>query len=131
MNDTYVPCALIYIGYRGDKAEVIALFYWISFYNLRCILSFIFLVVYSGCQHKHCIKQTQMAGGYSEEKNAGVYWLIFCVVGMVTSLTLYGIALEYVTIGGKKLHETSFIFVTTSIYTVTGKCMYTLHSFIY
>ena len=72
-----------------------------------------------------------MAGGYSEEKNAGVYWLIFCVVGMVTSLTLYGIALEYVTIGGKKLHETSFIFVTTSIYTVTGKCMYTLHSFIY
>ena len=69
--------------------------------------------------------------GYSEEKNAGIYWLIFCVVGMVTSLTLYGIALEYVTIGGKKLHETSFIFVTTSIYTVTGECSNLLSSIAY
>ena len=51
----------------------------------------------------------------------GLMWLVFCVVGMVSSLTFYGLALEYVTIGGKKLHETSFIFVTTFIYTMTGR----------
>ena len=56
----------------------------------------------------------------SHEKNAGLSWLLFCAAGLVTSLTLYGIVLEYVTIGGKKLNETSFIFVTTSIYTVTA-----------
>ena len=85
----------------------------------------------SDCERKQDIRQTQMAGGYSEEKNAGIYWLIFCVVGMVTSLTLYGIALEFVTIGGKKLHETSFIFVTTSIYTVTGRSVLCILSFIH
>jgi hypothetical protein len=35
-------------------------------------------------------------------------------------LTLYGVVLEYATIGGRKLDETSFIFVTTSIYTITA-----------
>jgi len=47
-------------------------------------------------------------------------WLAFCTVGMVSSLTLYGIALEFSTSGGRKLHEISFVFVTTSIYALTA-----------
>lgn len=57
---------------------------------------------------------------HDPDRNAGPLWLAFCAVGMITSLTLYGIVLEYATIGGRKLHETSFILVTTSIYTVTA-----------
>jgi UDP-galactose transporter B1 len=54
------------------------------------------------------------------EKSAGPWWLLFCVVGMVSSLTVYGIILEFVTSGGRKLHEVSFVFVTTAIYAVTA-----------
>ena len=56
----------------------------------------------------------------SNEKHAGYWWLLFCVVGMVSSLTLYGLVLEFVTSGGRKLHEISFVFVTTAIYSVTA-----------
>jgi UDP-galactose transporter B1 len=62
-------------------------------------------------------------GGHHDgggDKHAGYGWLLFCVIGMVSSLTLYGIVLEYVTSGGRKLHELSFVFVTTSIYSVTA-----------
>mmetsp|Transcript_30718 Transcript_30718/g.51408 ORF Transcript_30718/g.51408 Transcript_30718/m.51408 type:complete len:391 (+) Transcript_30718:104-1276(+) len=55
-----------------------------------------------------------------DEQHAGYGWLAFCVIGMVSSLTLYGIALEYATSGGRKLHEWSFVFVTTSIYASTA-----------
>lgn len=58
-------------------------------------------------------------GGY-EEKHAGYGWLMVCVIGMVSSLTMYGIVLEYVTSGGRKLHELSFVFVTTAIYSLTA-----------
>lgn len=66
-----------------------------------------------------------MAGGSqladdNEEKHAGYWWLLFCVVGMVSSLTLYGLVLEFVTSGGRKLHEISFVFVTTAIYAITA-----------
>eukprot|EP01036_Dinobryon_divergens_P027464 gene27464-36241_t len=57
---------------------------------------------------------------HDEQQHAGYGWLLFCVVGMVTSLTLYGVVLEYVTSGGRKLHEWSFVFVTTSIYALTA-----------
>ena len=71
-----------------------------------------------------CVHAT-MAGGSQQvddngEKHAGYWWLLFCVVGMVSSLTLYGLVLEYVTSGGRKLHEISFVFVTTAIYAVTA-----------
>jgi UDP-galactose transporter B1 len=39
---------------------------------------------------------------------------------MVSTLTLYGIVLEYATSGGRKLNEIAFVFVTTSIYTLTA-----------
>lgn len=55
-----------------------------------------------------------------DEQHAGYGWLAFCVIGMVSSLTFYGIALEYATSGGRKLHEWSFVFVTTSIYSITA-----------
>lgn len=58
--------------------------------------------------------------GDYEEKHAGYGWLLFCVLGMVSSLTLYGVVLEYVTSGGRKLHELSFVFVTTAIYSITA-----------
>jgi UDP-galactose transporter B1 len=54
------------------------------------------------------------------EKHAGYMWLLICVVGTLSSLTLYGITLEYVTSGGRELHEVSFLFVTTSIYAMTA-----------
>ena len=58
--------------------------------------------------------------GDDGEKHAGYGWLLFCVVGMVSSLTMYGLVLEFVTSGGRKLHELSFVFVTTAIYSVTA-----------
>ena len=63
-----------------------------------------------------------MGESETEERRPANYymWLAFCTVGMVTSLTLYGLALEYATSGGRKLHELSFVFVTTSIYSLTA-----------
>jgi UDP-galactose transporter B1 len=58
--------------------------------------------------------------GADAEKHAGYGWLLVCVVGMMSSLTLYGLALEYATSGGRHLHEISFVFVTTSIYSLTA-----------
>jgi UDP-galactose transporter B1 len=65
-----------------------------------------------------------MSGGEGDhhdgEKHAGYMWLMICVVGMVSSLTLYGVVLEYVTTGSRSLHELSFLFVTTSVYSLTA-----------
>lgn len=58
--------------------------------------------------------------GGDGDKHAGYGWLLFCALGMISSLTFYGIVLEYTTSGGRKLHEISFIFVTTSIYAITA-----------
>jgi solute carrier family 35 (UDP-galactose transporter), member B1 len=63
------------------------------------------------------------SGGHHAEdgdKHAGYGWLAVCAVGMIASLTLYGIAMEYATSGGRHLHEISFVFVTTSIYSMTA-----------
>lgn len=57
---------------------------------------------------------------HHEDKNPGLAWLLFCAFGMISSLTMYGIVLEYATSGGRKLHEISFVFVTTTIYTITA-----------
>jgi len=56
-----------------------------------------------------------------EKKIENYYaWLAFCTLGMITTLALYGLVLEYATSGGRKLHEVSFVFVTTSIYAITA-----------
>lgn len=54
------------------------------------------------------------------DRHAGYGWLAFCTAGMICTLTMYGIVLEYVTSGGRHLHELSFIFVTCSIYSMTA-----------
>ncbi len=36
------------------------------------------------------------------------------------SFVIYGLLLEYATTGGKKLHELSFLFVTSLLYTMTA-----------
>lgn len=59
-------------------------------------------------------------GDGENEKHAGYGWLAFCAVGMISSLTMYGVVLEFATSGGRKLHEISFVFVTTSIYALTA-----------
>ena len=59
-------------------------------------------------------------GGQEGDKHAGYGWLAICTIGMISTLTAYGIVLEYVTSGGRKLHEISFLFVTTTIYALTA-----------
>ena len=58
--------------------------------------------------------------GGASSGGPGIAWLLFCVVGTITSLTLYGLCLEYVTSDGRTLHEASFIFITTLIYSITA-----------
>ena len=61
------------------------------------------------------------SGGDGEERIPNYYaWLAFCTLGMISTLALYGLVLEYATSGGRKLHEVSFVFVTTSIYAITA-----------
>jgi len=50
------------------------------------------------------------------------YWsrLAISFFGIMFSFILYGLVMEYATSGGRKLHELSLIFVTSSIYTSTA-----------
>lgn len=47
-------------------------------------------------------------------------WLAICFFGIMASFVLYGLLLEYSTSGGRKLHELSFLFVTSGLYTLTA-----------
>lgn len=38
----------------------------------------------------------------------------------MASFVIYGLLLEYATSGGRKLHELSFLFVTSGLYTLTA-----------
>lgn len=49
-----------------------------------------------------------------------VVWLFICFVGIMASFVAYGLLLEYTTSGGRKLHELSFLFVTSGLYTLTA-----------
>ena len=53
-------------------------------------------------------------------KTHDMIWLIFCFVGIMASFVCYGLLLEYTTSGGRKLHELSFLFVTSALYTITA-----------
>jgi hypothetical protein len=52
--------------------------------------------------------------------NSDWFWLSFCFIGIMGSFVVYGLLLEYTTSGGRKLHELSFLFVTSSLYTITA-----------
>jgi hypothetical protein len=47
-------------------------------------------------------------------------WLIICFLGIMASFVCYGLLLEYTTSGGRQLHELSFLFVTSGLYTLTA-----------
>lgn len=47
-------------------------------------------------------------------------WLAICFFGIMFSFVAYGLLLEYATTGGRKLHELSFLFVTSFLYTTTA-----------
>lgn len=49
-----------------------------------------------------------------------ITWLVICFFGTMLSLVGYGLLLEYATSGGRKLHELSFLFVTSLLYTCTA-----------
>lgn len=53
-------------------------------------------------------------------KTTEIVWLFFCFIGIMASFVIYGVLMEYTTSGGRKLHELSFLFVTSSLYTVTA-----------
>lgn len=53
-------------------------------------------------------------------RNSELFWLLMCFMGIMASFVCYGILLEYTTSGGRKLHELSFLFVTSGLYTLTA-----------
>jgi len=55
-----------------------------------------------------------------ETKSTEYFWLAFCFFGIMGSFVAYGLLLEYATTGGKHLHELSFLFVTSLLYTCTA-----------
>lgn len=61
-------------------------------------------------------KVLNSTGGGSSD----VIWLVICFFGIMASFVCYGLLLEYTTSGGRKLHELSFLFVTSGLYTVTA-----------
>ena len=55
-----------------------------------------------------------------QSKSHEILWLFFCFMGIMASFVGYGLLLEYTTSGGRKLHELSFLFVTSGLYTLTA-----------
>jgi drug/metabolite transporter (DMT)-like permease len=53
-------------------------------------------------------------------KTHDLFWLFICFIGIMASFVCYGLLLEYTTSGGRKLHELSFLFVTSGLYTLTA-----------
>ena len=64
----------------------------------------------------------EAGGGAPKSKASDLIWLLICFLGIMGSFVVYGLLLEYTTSGGRKLHELSFLFVTSSLYTVTAAC---------
>ncbi len=65
------------------------------------------------------------SGGHGASKSSSpgggqVLWLFICFFGIMGSFVAYGLLLEYATSGGRKLHELSFLFVTSLLYTCTA-----------
>jgi len=65
------------------------------------------------------IDSSSAAAG-QKSRSSDLFWLFFCFLGIMVSFVCYGLLLEYATSGGRKLHELSFLFVTSSLYTCTA-----------
>ena len=60
-----------------------------------------------------CVKQ-------ASSQRTELVWLCLCFLGIMASFVCYGLLLEYTTSGGRHLHELSFLFVTSALYTITA-----------
>jgi hypothetical protein len=67
--------------------------------------------------NEHC---QQHNDNDSSIQKTELVWLLLCFLGIMASFVCYGLLLEYTTSGGRHLHELSFLFVTSSLYTVTA-----------
>lgn len=67
-------------------------------------------------------KTTHLSSTPTQTNNdrQGLIWLLICFLGIMASFVCYGLLLEYATSGGNKLHELSFLFVTSGLYTLTA-----------
>lgn len=54
------------------------------------------------------------------KRSSEILWLVICFFGIMASFVFYGLLMEYTTSGGRKLHELSFLFVTSALYTLTA-----------
>jgi len=59
--------------------------------------------------------------GKMEEQQASAFWLVTCFVSLMSTGVVFGMVMEYATSGGRKLHELSYIFVTSTIYALTAR----------
>jgi len=57
---------------------------------------------------------------YPKAQTTELIWLAVCFFGIMASFVCYGLLLEYTTSGGRQLHELSFLFVTSGLYTITA-----------
>jgi hypothetical protein len=53
-------------------------------------------------------------------KGSDILWLALCFFGIMGSFVTYDLLLEYATLGGKRLHELIFLFVTSLLHTITA-----------
>jgi len=60
------------------------------------------------------------ASSANGDQGPSMIWLCLCFFGIMISFCTYGYLLEYATSGGRKLHELSFLFVTSLLYTITA-----------
>jgi hypothetical protein len=56
----------------------------------------------------------------TSDNYSDIVWLTICFLGIMASFVCYGLLLEYTTSGGRELHELSFLFVTSGLYTLTA-----------
>lgn len=65
---------------------------------------------------RHMSGAAEADGGSTSD----LLWLLICFLGIMASFVAYGLLLENATSGGNKLHELSFLLVTSSLYTITA-----------
>eukprot|EP00581_Thalassiosira_minuscula_P016284 CAMPEP_0183730800 /NCGR_PEP_ID=MMETSP0737-20130205/33715_1 /TAXON_ID=385413 /ORGANISM="Thalassiosira miniscula, Strain CCMP1093" /LENGTH=516 /DNA_ID=CAMNT_0025963381 /DNA_START=48 /DNA_END=1598 /DNA_ORIENTATION=+ len=70
--------------------------------------------------HDSELLEAELEEAQTQNKGTEIFWLAFCFFGIMGSFVCYGLLLEYATSGGKHLHELSFLFVTSLLYTLTA-----------
>ena len=70
--------------------------------------------------HEEALLDAECAEASADKRKSELLWLSVCFFGIMFSFVAYGLLLEYTTSGGRKLHELSFLFVTSSLYTMTA-----------